>query len=183
MPFSTAAPLLFVKEKLFSGQNVESLLFTLRPPPSLQMHQPSPGSQSSCSSEPSPLGTNHDSGVETAAHSGGSLGELSPLDDLPFVESLGLEDFAGGGAATVGLHLRKQLCASQHLQHLKKETLKTVRESCRWASKPTPPILNTKLPPIPAGGECRTKFAKSLVLLLTMTKTLMCSSPRESNLG
>ncbi|XP_024144826.1 zinc finger protein GLI2 [Oryzias melastigma] len=115
------------------------------------MHQPSPGSQSSCSSEPSPLGTNHDSGVETAAHSGGSLGELSPLDDLPFVESLGLEDFAGGGAATVGLHLRKQLCASQHLQHLKKETLKTVRESCRWASKPTPPILNTKLPPIPAG--------------------------------
>uniref|UniRef100_A0A3P9K9G8 GLI family zinc finger 2b n=1 Tax=Oryzias latipes TaxID=8090 RepID=A0A3P9K9G8_ORYLA len=117
------------------------------------MHQPSPGSQSSCSSEPSPLGTNHDSGVETAAHSGGSLGELSPLDDLPFVESLGLEDFAGGGAATVGLHLRKQLGMSQHLQHLKKETLRTVRESCRWASKPTPPILNSKLPPIPAGGS------------------------------
>lgn len=121
------------------------------------MHQPSPGSQSSCSSEPSPLGTNHDSGVETAAHSGGSLGELSPLDDLPFVESLGLEDFAGGGAATVGLHLRKQLGMSQHLQHLKKETLRTVRESCRWASKPTPPILNSKLPPIPAGGECTSR--------------------------
>ncbi|XP_026216932.1 zinc finger protein GLI2-like [Anabas testudineus] len=118
------------------------------------MYQSSPGGQSSCSSEPSPLGstTNNDSGVEMAVHSGGSLGDLSTLDDLPFVESLGFEDFTGGIAA-VGLHIRKHLGSSQRLEHLKKEKLKTVRDSCRWASRPTPPVLGTKLPPIPASGS------------------------------
>uniref|UniRef100_A0A3B4XQM3 GLI family zinc finger 2b n=1 Tax=Seriola lalandi dorsalis TaxID=1841481 RepID=A0A3B4XQM3_SERLL len=118
------------------------------------MYQSSPGGQSSCSSEPSPLGsaTNNDSGVEMAAHSGGSLGDLSTLDDLPFVESLGFEDSTGGVAA-VGLHFRKQLGTSQLLEHLKRETLKTVRDSCRWANNPTPPVLGTKLPPIPASGS------------------------------
>ncbi|XP_076579384.1 zinc finger protein GLI2-like isoform X1 [Chaetodon auriga] len=118
------------------------------------MYQSSPGGQSSCSSEPSPLGsaTNNDSGVEMAAHSGGSLGDLSTPDDLPLVESLGCEDSTGGVAA-VGLHFRKQLGTSQRLEHLKKEKLKTVRDSCRWASNPMPPALGTKLPPIPASGS------------------------------
>ncbi|KAK2857143.1 hypothetical protein Q5P01_005878 [Channa striata] len=118
------------------------------------MYQSSPGGQSSCSSEPSPLGsaTNNDSGVEMAVHSGGSLGDLSTLDDLPFVESLGFEDFTGG-VTVVGLHIRKQLGGSQRLEHLKKEKLKIVRDSCRWASNPTPPVLGTKLPPIPASGS------------------------------
>ncbi|XP_070814169.1 zinc finger protein GLI2-like [Chaetodon trifascialis] len=118
------------------------------------MYQSSPGGQSSCSSEPSPLGsaTNNDSGVEMAAHSGGSLGDLSTPDDLPFVESLGCED-STGGVAVVGLHLRKQFGTSQRLEHLKKEKLKTVRDSCRWASNPKPPALGTKLPPIPASGS------------------------------
>ncbi|KAM7375549.1 hypothetical protein PAMA_014587 [Pampus argenteus] len=116
------------------------------------MYQSSPGGQSSCSSEPSPLGsaTNNDSGVEMAAHSGGSLGDLSTLDDLPFVESFGFEDSLGGVAA-VGLHFRKQL--GQRLEYLKKEKLKTVRDSCRWATNPTPLALGTKLPPIPASGS------------------------------
>ncbi|XP_072235279.1 zinc finger protein GLI2-like [Leuresthes tenuis] len=116
------------------------------------MYQSSPGGQSSCSSEPSPLGTNNDSGVETAAHSGGSLGDLSTLDDLPFVESLGFED-SSGGVVAVGLYHRKQLSTSQRLEHLKQEKLKTVRDSCRWASYPTPPVLGTKLPPIPTSGS------------------------------
>uniref|UniRef100_A0A3Q3QBI5 C2H2-type domain-containing protein n=1 Tax=Monopterus albus TaxID=43700 RepID=A0A3Q3QBI5_MONAL len=118
------------------------------------MYQSSPGGQSSCSSEPSPLGsaTNNDSGVETAVHSGGSLGDLSNLDNLSFVESLGFEDSIGGVAA-VGLHIRKQLGTSQHLDHLKKEKLKAVRDSCRWANNPTSPVLGTKLPPIPVSGS------------------------------
>ncbi|XP_042260353.1 zinc finger protein GLI2-like isoform X1 [Thunnus maccoyii] len=118
------------------------------------MYQSSPGGQSSCSSEPSPLGsaTNNDSGVEMAAHSGGSLGDLSTLDDLPFVESFGFED-SRGGVAAVGLHFRKQLSTCQRLEHLKKEKLKTVRDSCRWATNPTPLALGTKLPPIPASGS------------------------------
>ena len=125
---------------------------------SIQMYQSSPGGQSSCSSEPSPLGsaTNNDSGVEMAAHSGGSLGDLSTLDDLPFVDTLGFEDSAGGVAA-VGLHFRNRLGTSQLLEHLKKEKLKTVRDSCRWASNPKAPVLGTKLPPIPASGESKEK--------------------------
>ncbi|KAG7501724.1 zinc finger protein GLI2-like [Solea senegalensis] len=118
------------------------------------MYQSSPGGQSSCSSEPSPLGsaTNNDSGVEMAGHSGGSLGDLSTLDELPFVESLSFED-STGGVAVVGLHFRKQLGTSQLLEHLKKERLKTVRDSCRWTNNPTPLVLGTKLPPIPASGS------------------------------
>ncbi|XP_060923312.1 zinc finger protein GLI2-like [Limanda limanda] len=117
------------------------------------VYQSSPGGQSSCSSEPSPLGsaTNNDSGVDMAALSGGSL------DELTFLESVGFEDSSGGGGggggAAVGLHFRKQLGTSQILEHLKKEKLKTVRDSCRWANHPAPPVLGTKLPPVPASGS------------------------------
>uniref|UniRef100_A0A8C5DFX4 Zinc finger protein GLI2-like n=1 Tax=Gouania willdenowi TaxID=441366 RepID=A0A8C5DFX4_GOUWI len=50
-------------------------------------YESSPGGHSSCCSQPSPLGsaTNNDSGVEMAAHSGGSLGDLSAVDDLPLL--------------------------------------------------------------------------------------------------
>ncbi|XP_047432181.1 zinc finger protein GLI2-like [Mugil cephalus] len=118
------------------------------------MYQSSPGGHSSCSSEPSPLGsaTNNDSGVEMAAHSGGSAGDLSALEDLPFVESLDGGD-SSGGVAVLGLHLRKQLGTSQRLEHLKKETLKAVRDSCRWANNPAQPVLGTALPPVPATGS------------------------------
>uniref|UniRef100_A0A668AGW3 C2H2-type domain-containing protein n=1 Tax=Myripristis murdjan TaxID=586833 RepID=A0A668AGW3_9TELE len=118
------------------------------------MYQSSPGGQSSCSSEPSPLGSaaNNDSGVEMAAHSGGSLGDLTTLDDLPLVDSVGYGG-SPSGVVVAGLHLRKQLSTSQRLEHLKKEKLKTVRDSCQWASNPTPLSHGTMLPPIPASGS------------------------------
>lgn len=116
-----------------------------------------------------------------AAHSGGSLGDLSTLDDLPFVESLGFEDLTGG-VAVVGLHIRKQLGTSQYLEHLKKEKLKTVRDSCRWASKPAPPVLGTKLPPIPASGKHREKqdfFVKMARLTDCLTTLVQKSSTKN----
>ncbi|KAM6986298.1 zinc finger protein GLI2a [Aplochiton taeniatus] len=123
-------------------------------------YQSSPGGHSSCSSEPSPLGSTHnnDSGVEMALHSGGSFGDLSALDEFPLVDSSASPGHYGGP----GLQLRK---AGGHgggvtikLENIKKERLKTVRDSCPWATsapQPPPPPLqgrNTKLPPIPAGG-------------------------------
>ncbi|KAM9321632.1 zinc finger protein GLI1 [Gastrophryne carolinensis] len=53
--------------------------------------QPSPGGQSSCSSERSPLGStnNNDSGVEMNVNAGGSFEDLSNLEDIPSVESIG----------------------------------------------------------------------------------------------
>ncbi|XP_058890071.1 zinc finger protein GLI2 isoform X2 [Acipenser ruthenus] len=113
------------------------------------MYQSSPGGQSSCSSEPSPLGstTNNDSGVEMHMNRGGSLGDLAALDDPPIGDST-----VSSGSSTVGLQLRKNMSATHRLEQLKREKLKTVRDSCSWAS-PAPQARNTKLPPIPAIGS------------------------------
>ncbi|KAJ8282601.1 hypothetical protein COCON_G00051200 [Conger conger] len=116
------------------------------------MYQSSPGGQSSCSSEPSPLGsaTNNDSGVELTNHSGGSLGDLTGLDDAPVVDST--VSPGSGGMAALGLQLHKNVGAPYRLEHLKREKLKTVRDSCSWANH-TPPARNPMLPPIPATGS------------------------------
>ncbi|KAM3851613.1 zinc finger protein GLI2 [Vipera latastei] len=113
------------------------------------MYQSSPGGQSSCSSEPSPLGSinNNDSGVEMNMHSGGSLGDLTVLEDnTPVVDST-----VSSGNSTVGLQLRKNMSAMQRLEQLKKEKLRTVKDSCSWAN-PAPQVKNSKLPPIPGNG-------------------------------
>ncbi|XP_034769867.2 zinc finger protein GLI1-like [Acipenser ruthenus] len=97
--------------------------------------QPSPGGQSSCSSERSPLGSanNNDSGVEMNANAGGSLEDLSTLEDAPCVESAG----------TAGMSAQ----ALKRLENLKIDKLKQIR-------RPTPPTRNVKLPVIPGNqGE------------------------------
>lgn len=115
-----------------------------------KMYQSSPGGQSSCSSEPSPLGSinNNDSGVEMNMHSGGSLGDLTVLEDnTPVVDST-----VSSGNSTVSLQLRKNMTAMQRLEQLKKEKLRTVKDSCSWAN-PAPQVKNSKLPPIPGSGK------------------------------
>nr|XP_020661326.1 zinc finger protein GLI2 [Pogona vitticeps] len=113
------------------------------------MYQSSPGGQSSCSSEPSPLGStnNNDSGVEMNMHSGGSLGDLTALEDgTPVVDST-----VSSGNSTISLQLRKHTTTMQRLEQLKKEKLRTVKDSCSWTN-PAPQVRNTKLPPIPGSG-------------------------------
>ncbi|XP_069790996.1 zinc finger protein GLI2a isoform X2 [Narcine bancroftii] len=112
------------------------------------MYQSSPGGQSSCSSEPSPLGStnNNDSGVEMNINSGGSLGDLTALDDSPIVDST-----VSSGTSAIGLQLRKNMTASQRLEQLKKEKLKQVRDIPSWAN-PVPPVKNSRLPLIPLNG-------------------------------
>ncbi|XP_056288823.1 zinc finger protein GLI2a isoform X3 [Pseudoliparis swirei] len=118
-------------------------------------YQTSPGGHSSCSSEPSPLGSvnnnNNDSGVEMALHGGGSFGDLSAQDDCPMVDST--VTAGGGQQAGVGLQLRKAVVTIK-LENIKKERLKTVRDSCPWGNAaPQGQRSSTKLPPIPAGGS------------------------------
>ncbi|XP_073771966.1 zinc finger protein GLI2b isoform X1 [Danio rerio] len=110
------------------------------------MYQSSPGGQSSCSSEPSPLGSAslHGGGVEPAGLSGGSVGDLSALDDVPIVDST-------VSTGILGLHLRKNAGPAHRLTHLKQEKLKSVRDSCSWANT-APPAPCTKLPPINTGS-------------------------------
>ncbi|CAB1347076.1 unnamed protein product [Coregonus sp. 'balchen'] len=114
-------------------------------------YQSSPGGHSSCSSEPSPLGSANinESGVEMVLHSGGSFGDLSAQDDPPMMDSSTLSH---GNSAGVGLGLRKGGGVTIKLENIK-ERLKNVRDSCPWAnSGPQVRNTNTKLPPIPAVG-------------------------------
>ncbi|NXT08769.1 GLI1 protein, partial [Prunella fulvescens] len=93
--------------------------------------QPSPGGQSSCSSDHSPLGstTNNDSGVEMAGNAGGSYEDLSTLEDVVPGEPMG----------TSGL------MALHKLENLRIDKLKQLRKPT--ASK------GLNLPPIPGAGE------------------------------
>lgn len=133
-------------------------MWTLTPPVPPQTYQSSPGGQSSCSSEPSPLSSanNIDSGVEMATHSGGSFGDLSAQEECPVVDST---VSTGGQQVGVGLQLRKSAAyggaVTIKLENIKKERLKTVRESCPWvnAGPPQGQRHTMKLPPIPAVGK------------------------------
>uniref|UniRef100_A0A8C6XWS7 C2H2-type domain-containing protein n=1 Tax=Naja naja TaxID=35670 RepID=A0A8C6XWS7_NAJNA len=127
-----------------------------------RMYQSSPGGQSSCSSEPSPLGSinNNDSGVEMNMHSGGSLGDLTVLEDnTPVVDS------------TVS-------SAMQRLEQLKKEKLRTVKDSCSWAN-PAPQVKNSKLPPIPA--ERRDSSTSTISSAYTVNASRRSSDASQCN--
>ncbi|XP_033937983.1 zinc finger protein GLI1 [Pseudochaenichthys georgianus] len=103
--------------------------------------QPSPGGQSSCSSERSPLGSanNNDSGVEMNLNAAGSLEDLTALED----------GVAGGGGepgsvGTMGMSAQ----ALKRLENLKIDKLKQIR-------RPPPPgrCASHKLPALPGPGE------------------------------
>ncbi|KAM5152204.1 zinc finger protein GLI2 [Mantella aurantiaca] len=135
------------------------------------MMQPSPGGQSSCSSEPSPLGNanNTDSGVELSLHGDGGLGDLFGFEDTgPVVDST-----VTSGTSMVGLQLRRQGGATvQRLEQLKKEKLKTLKESCSFMN-PAPPARNTKLPVISGNGS---------LLDITGVPSGVMTNPRISDL-
>ncbi|XP_014340196.1 zinc finger protein GLI1 [Latimeria chalumnae] len=96
--------------------------------------QPSPGGQSSCSSERSPLGStnNNDSGVEMNANPGGSFEDLTNIEDVPSVES----STGTSGMSTTAL---------KKLENLKIDKMKQAR-------KATPPSKAVKFPSIQGEG-------------------------------
>ncbi|XP_060033958.1 zinc finger protein GLI2 isoform X2 [Erinaceus europaeus] len=117
--------------------------------------QSSPGAQSSCSSEPSPLGSapNNDSGVEMPGTGPGSLGDLTSLDDTgPGPDASTLAAPSAGG-----LQLRKHMTTMHRFEQLKKEKLKSLKDSCSWAG-PAPHARSTKLPPLPGSGSILENF-------------------------
>lgn len=103
-----------------------------------QKSQPSPGGQSSCSSERSPLGStnNNDSGVEMNLNAAGSLEDLTALED-------GIASGGGGEPGSVGGTMGMSAQALKRLENLKIDKLKQIR-------RPTPPgrCANNKLPAI-----------------------------------
>ncbi|XP_054859569.1 zinc finger protein GLI1 [Eublepharis macularius] len=93
--------------------------------------QPSPGAQSSCSSERSPLGSanNNDSGVEMNANAGGSLEDLSALEEPS-------EPMGTSGLSTL-----------PKLENLRIDKLKQMRKPMSGKG--------VKLPSLPGGGPPR----------------------------
>ncbi|XP_016097270.1 zinc finger protein GLI1-like isoform X1 [Sinocyclocheilus grahami] len=99
--------------------------------------QPSPGGQSSCSSERSPLGSanNNDSGVEMNLNAAGSLEDLTTQEE---------SGNTGGGSGGMCMSVQ----ALKRLENLKIDKLKQIR-------RPTPPgrSAGNKLPALSATGE------------------------------
>lgn len=110
----------------------------------LQKSQPSPGGQSSCSSERSPLGSanNNDSGVEMNLNAAGSLEDLTALED-------GVGCGGGGESGGVGGTMGMSAQALKRLENLKIDKLKQI---CR----PSPPArcAGSKLPALPGMLHC-----------------------------
>ncbi|XP_052415561.1 zinc finger protein GLI1 isoform X2 [Carassius gibelio] len=121
--------------------------------------QPSPGGQSSCSSERSPLGSanNNDSGVEMNLNAAGSLEDLTTQE-----ENTGNT----GGPESSGMCMSVQ--ALKRLENLKIDKLKQIRRS-------TPPGRSTgnKLPALP--GEMMGMCAPSP--LLSNRRVMELSAP------
>uniref|UniRef100_A0A663NEK5 GLI family zinc finger 1 n=2 Tax=Athene cunicularia TaxID=194338 RepID=A0A663NEK5_ATHCN len=94
--------------------------------------QPSPGGQSSCSSDHSPLGstTNNDSGVEMAGNAGGSYEDLSTLEDVMPGEPMG----------TSGL------MALHKLENLRIDKLKQMRKPSATKGLNLPAVPGAGLP-------------------------------------
>lgn len=98
-------------------------------PESALKSQPSPGGQSSCSSERSPLGSanNNDSGVEMNLNAAGSLEDLTALED----GGAGGGEAGGRGQGMAGMGGTSSQ-ALKRLENLKIDKLKQIR-------RPTPP--------------------------------------------
>ncbi|XP_054033442.1 zinc finger protein GLI1 [Dryobates pubescens] len=150
--------------------------------------QPSPGGQSSCSSDHSPLGstTNNDSGVEMAANAGGSCEDLSTLEDVVPGEPMG----------TSGL------MALHKLENLRIDKLKQLRKPSAAKGLSLPPIPGAGLPgevpglPVlpaaashrriaelsaaelcPAGGERRSSATSTVSSAYTVSRRSSLASP------
>ncbi|XP_078396253.1 transcriptional activator GLI3-like [Cetorhinus maximus] len=109
--------------------------------------QPSPGGQSSCSSEPSPFSNHSNSGIELNLNSGGSVGDLSAIDEAPIMDST-----VSTATTALGLQARRNLTGTRWMEQLKVERLKQVNGLLPRVNT-IPATKNTTLPPLPGSGS------------------------------
>ncbi|XP_016402074.1 zinc finger protein GLI1 [Sinocyclocheilus rhinocerous] len=125
--------------------------------------QPSPGGQSSCSSERSPLGSanNNDSGVEMNLNAAGSLEDLTTQEESG---NTGVSESGGSGGMCMSVQALKRL------ENLKIDKLKQIR-------RPTPPgrSAGNKLTALSATGEMMGMCAPSP--LLSNRRIMQLSTP------
>ncbi|KAM8764443.1 transcriptional activator GLI3 isoform 3-T5 [Rhynchonycteris naso] len=96
--------------------------------------QPSPGGQSSCSSQQSPISNYSNSGPELPLSEGGGVGDLSAIDESPVMDST-----ISTATTALGLQARRNPAGTKWMEHIKLERLKQVNGML--------PRLNPILPP------------------------------------
>ncbi|XP_039382862.1 transcriptional activator GLI3 isoform X2 [Mauremys reevesii] len=108
--------------------------------------QPSPGSQSTCSSEQSPISNYSNHGIELNLTSGGSVGDLSVIDETPIMDST-----ISTATTALGLQARRNMTGTKWMEQVKLERLKQVNGVLPRLN-PIPPSKAPTLPPLIGNG-------------------------------
>ncbi|ELK35191.1 Transcriptional activator GLI3 [Myotis davidii] len=96
--------------------------------------QPSPGGQSSCSSQQSPVSNYSNSGLDLSLSEGGGVGDLGAIDETPIMDST-----ISTATTALALQARRNPAGTKWMEHVKLERLKQVNGML--------PRLNPILPP------------------------------------
>nr|XP_008167886.1 transcriptional activator GLI3 isoform X2 [Chrysemys picta bellii] len=108
--------------------------------------QPSPGGQSTCSSEQSPISNYSNHGIELNLTSGGSVGDLSVIDETPIMDST-----ISTATTALGLQARRNMTGTKWMEQVKLERLKQVNGVLPRLN-PIPPSKAPTLPPLIGNG-------------------------------
>ncbi|XP_020820089.1 transcriptional activator GLI3 isoform X2 [Phascolarctos cinereus] len=108
--------------------------------------QPSPGGQSSCSSQQSPSSPYSNSGIELHLTNGGSVGDLSAIDETPIMDST-----ISTATTALALQARRNTTGTKWMEQVKAERLKQVNGMLPRLN-PLPPPKAPALAPIIGNG-------------------------------
>ncbi|XP_055969366.1 transcriptional activator GLI3 [Sorex fumeus] len=114
--------------------------------------QPSPGAQSSCSSQQSPLSNYPNSGLELPLTDEGGVGDLGALDDSPIMDST-----ISTATTALALQARRNPSGTKWMEHVKLDRLKQVNGILPRLNPVPPPRAPAVTPligsgPMPGGG-------------------------------
>ncbi|XP_061441970.1 transcriptional activator GLI3 isoform X2 [Rhineura floridana] len=108
--------------------------------------QPSPGGQSTCSSEQSPISNYSNNGIELNLTSRGSVGDLSVIDETPIMDST-----ISTATTALGLQARRNMTETKWMEQVKLERLKQINGVLPRLN-PMPPSKTSALPPVIGNG-------------------------------
>ncbi|NWH89256.1 GLI3 protein, partial [Aegithalos caudatus] len=137
--------------------------------------QPSPGGQSTCSSEQSPISNYSNNGIELTLTGGGSVGDLSVIDETPIMDST-----ISTATTALGLQARRNMTGTKWMEQVKLERLKQVNGMLPRLN-PIPPSKAPTLPPLIGNGEIHIIGAIPNELSSTDITVLNMLNRRDSN--
>uniref|UniRef100_A0ACB8FTM0 Transcriptional activator gli3 n=1 Tax=Sphaerodactylus townsendi TaxID=933632 RepID=A0ACB8FTM0_9SAUR len=108
--------------------------------------QPSPGGQSTCSSEQSPISNYSNHGIELNLTSRGSVGDLNVIDETPIMDST-----ISTATTALGLQARRNMSETKWMEQVKLERLKQINGVLPRLN-PVPPSRGPALPPLIGNG-------------------------------